>query len=128
MACGLSSEELEAILAILKQFPEIEEAVLFGSRAMGKERRGSDVDIALKGREVGLVNSQVSFELNSNSVLPYYFDILDYQSIDNVELKSHIDRVGIVIYTRSSSKSLNSARKIPKFGPGVAGAEETQLE
>lgn len=100
MTYGLAPGELESVLALLKQFPEIEEALLFGSRAMGRERRGSDVDIALKGVGIELVVSQVSFELNNNSLLPYYFDILNYQSIDNPELKSHIDRVGIVIYTK----------------------------
>lgn len=100
MKYGLAPGELESVLSYFKQFLEIEEAVLFGSRAMGRERKGSDVDIALKGVGVEPVVSQVSFELNNNSLLPYYFDILNYHTIDNPELKSHIDRVGITIYTK----------------------------
>lgn len=31
-------------------------------------------------------------------MMPYHFDILDYGSIDNSNLRTHIDRVGQVIY------------------------------
>ncbi len=100
MPYGLKSLELETIISILKKFPEIEEAVLFGSRAMGKEKQGSDIDIALKGRYIDSAVYKISHELNSESPLPYYFDILDYQTIENNDLKSHIERVGKVIYAR----------------------------
>ncbi len=98
---GLEQQELETILSILHQFPEIDEALLFGSRAMGRERRGSDVDIALKGKNLDPIVSKVSYKLNQETFLPYYFDILNYNSIDNLELKSHIDRVGIIIHSKS---------------------------
>lgn len=61
---------------------------------------GSDVDIALKG-EIDLnVVVRVSQILNEETRLPYHFDILDYQTIQNIELKEHIDRVGVVLYCR----------------------------
>ena len=43
---------------------------------------------------------EVSRELNEESPLPYYFDIIDYDSIESTDLKSHIDRVGREIYER----------------------------
>lgn len=101
MLYGLAEDELKVIIQTLEKFPEIEEAILFGSRAMGREKRGSDIDIALKGKDLEVVASQVSHELNGESPLPYYFDILDYLTIENLELKDHIDRVGIVIYCKS---------------------------
>jgi len=104
MKFGLTSEELDSILAIFKQFPEIQEATLFGSRAMGREKQGSDIDIALKGTQLDSVAAAVSFELN-NGYLPYYFDVLNYASIDNEVLKSHIDRVGVLIYSPPLTKS-----------------------
>lgn len=100
MRFGLSDQELQTIIGTLKKFPEIEEAVVFGSRAMGRERKGSDVDVALKGNGVEAVVFAVSHELNEESPLPYYFDIVDYQSITTAELKEHIDRVGKSLYTK----------------------------
>ncbi len=98
---GLTPSELQTILQILQMFPEIDEAVLFGSRAMGREKRGSDIDIALKGVGIESIASDVSQVLNSESPLPYYFDIIDYYSITEQELRDHIDRVGKTIYSKN---------------------------
>ena len=49
---GLSKRDLDEISEILKSFPEIEEAVLFGSRAKGNYKPGSDIDIAIKGSAI----------------------------------------------------------------------------
>jgi len=32
--------------------------------------------------------------------MPYFFDIVDYGTISNAELKGHIDRVGVTIFAR----------------------------
>ena len=98
MSYGFLPGELETILATLKKYPSIAEAILFGSRAMGRQKKGSDVDIAVKGVDIHI--AQISHELNSESPLPYYFDILDYNSLESKQLKDHIDRIGIVIYTK----------------------------
>ncbi len=98
MSYGFLPGELETILSSLKKYPNLAEAILFGSRAIGRQKKGSDVDIAVKG--VDIPTSQISHELNSDSPLPYYFDILDYNSLENKQLKDHIDRVGIVIYRK----------------------------
>lgn len=100
MTYGLTLHELEIILEILQKYPQIEKAILFGSRAMRKEKKGSDVDIALKGSKLTETIFEVSRELNEESPLPYYFDIIDYDSIESTDLKSHIDRVGREIYER----------------------------
>ncbi|HLB52679.1 MAG TPA: nucleotidyltransferase domain-containing protein, partial [Chlamydiales bacterium] len=78
MTYGLTLHELEIILEILQKYPQIEKAILFGSRAMRKEKKGSDVDIALKGSKLTETIFEVSRELNEESPLPYYFDIIDY--------------------------------------------------
>lgn len=88
----------DVIIQVLKKFPEIKEAILFGSRAMGREKKSSDIDLALKGNGLEEIAAQVAYELNSESPLPYYFDILDYLTIENPELRGHIDRVGKVIF------------------------------
>lgn len=98
---GLQNSDIETIRQELAEHREIDEAIIFGSRAKGSYRRGSDVDIALKGTGGEEVALQVSTALNQESILPYFFDIVDYQSIDNEVLIHHIDRVGRPIYVKN---------------------------
>ena len=97
---GLNLSDLDIIVAYIKDNPAIEEAIIFGSRAKGNNRKGSDIDIALKGQTLDSVVLKLSGELNDESPLPYQFDILDYHSLSNDDLKEHIDRVGKVIYSK----------------------------
>jgi Predicted nucleotidyltransferases len=98
---GLTDNDLEIIVSVLVQFPEINRARVFGSRAKGNYRLGSDVDIALDGEGLTLaVVSQIGFVLNEETSLPYHFDVLNYHSLTNKELVAHIDRVGVAIYLR----------------------------
>ena len=101
MVGGLSDFDLQIILKALERFPNIERALLFGSRAKGNFQPGSDVDIALIGKELGNAATCIGGTLNDQSPLPYYFDILWYDQITRQDLRDHIDRVGIPIYQRS---------------------------
>ena len=96
---GLLDRDIVYIKKALEHFDEIEKAVVFGSRAMGNYKKGSDVDIAIFGERV---NNKVVFELNDylNEVypLPYFFDILNYSSISNQNLKNNINHEGKVIF------------------------------
>lgn len=98
---GLGKADLVEIIDVFKTVPEIEEAVIFGSRAKGNYRKGSDVDIALKG--VGLTSeivNHVHWLLEEETKLPYFFDIVDYKSISNQALREHVDRCGKSFYKR----------------------------
>ena len=100
MMPGLSGKELEEITRIFRKFPDIQEAVLFGSRAMGTFKPGSDVDIALKGPITLQVIAHVKALLEEESPLPYTFDVVDYQAIETVAFKEHIDKHGKLIYKK----------------------------
>ena len=64
--------------------------------------QGSDVDIVLKGTELDFdILNQLSYLLNEETAMPYKFDLLNYDSINEPALKEHIDRVGIEIYSSS---------------------------
>ena len=98
---GLHQSDLEIVLSVINEFPQVQEAIIFGSRAKGTHRNGSDLDIAIKGEELNLeIVSIISYKLNEETTLPYQFDILDYHSIHNPELTNHIDRIGVSIYKR----------------------------
>jgi len=100
---GLTEADLDVIVTAVAAYESVEDLVLFGSRAKGSYKRGSDVDLALKGDALTYDDVvQIEFELNENRPLPYKFDVVDYQRLDNPELKSHIDRVGVNLYHREA--------------------------
>jgi predicted nucleotidyltransferase len=93
---GLSERDIAVIIQVLKQYAEVQNAIIFGSRAKHTYKIGSDIDIALCGHDLTEnIISQISYQLNEETVLPYKFDILNYHTIANLDLKYHIDKVGI---------------------------------
>lgn len=97
---GLTDKSYHELLNILASVPEIEEAVLYGSRARGDYWRASDIDLSLKGN--GL-NQHSLAQLNNRlyeSHIPYFYDTNIYASIKNDTFRANIDRDGIVIYRR----------------------------
>lgn len=98
MTPGLTPEEIAIITEILRAFPAVESAVLFGSRAMGNHKPGSDVDLVLKG-DLDLDElTKIAYRLNEESPLPYFFDCVAYGSITSERLLEHIREFGIKIY------------------------------
>ncbi|CAN1506992.1 COG1708 Predicted nucleotidyltransferases [Flavobacteriaceae bacterium] len=96
---GLRESDLTSILDFLSKEPLITEAYIFGSRAKGNFKNGSDVDIALKGDSLTLdAVNKISYWFNEESSMPYRFDVLDYNTLESIDLKEHIDRVGVAIY------------------------------
>lgn len=101
MNCGLRESDLEEIIAMVCRFPEIEKAILFGSRAKGNFKPGSDVDLAVVGDRIGFDTvAKLHAMLEEESSMPYFFDILDYSHVSNQEIREHVDRVGIKLYEK----------------------------
>jgi len=98
---GLRDSDILDIIQVLEKFPEVESARIFGSRAKGNYRNGSDVDLAVFGNNIPFERIiHISSVLNEETVMPYYFDVLDYYSIENADLVRHIDRIGKIIYSK----------------------------
>ncbi len=98
---GLSVEEMENIKLVFQQNTAVESVVLYGSRAKGNFKAGSDIDITLIGNTLcykNLVN--ISLELD-DLLLPYEFDISIYKDITSESLLEHIKRIGVVLYERA---------------------------
>lgn len=93
---GLSEANGLRILEILATFTEVREVILFGSRAKGNYKPGSDIDIAVKGPITKDVQARLltAFE---ESLLPYFVDIVVYDRLQSEALREHIDRVGVKI-------------------------------
>lgn len=98
---GLLDRDMKYVLEAIRKYSEIEEVILFGSRAMGNYKKGSDVDLAIVGENIERkILRRISDALNEEYPLPYFFDVVSYNDISNEELKKHIDSVGKVIYRR----------------------------
>lgn len=96
---GLLDRDIKSILEVMEKYDEVKEAIIFGSRAMGNYKKGSDVDIAIKGIEIDRnIIRKISEELNEEYPIPYFFDIIHYESLSNEKLIHHIDNEGKFIY------------------------------
>jgi len=98
MRYGLPDEHIKIILDYIARYSEIKEAVLFGSRALGTYKPGSDVDIALKGNEVdSFLAAHLKSEIEEETTLPYFFDFVAYAKLNHKDLIRHIDEYGVVL-------------------------------
>ncbi len=99
---GLSPAAVDGICRVLRNFPEVERATLYGSRAKGTHRRGSDIDLTLHGE--GLNNSaltRIGDELD-DLLLPYKMDVSLFNDLTHPDLIDHIRRVGVTLFERST--------------------------
>ena len=97
---GLSETTVEKICKVFAEFPAIEKAVLYGSRAKGNFREGSDIDLTLYGVELSKnLRSNVACALD-DLMLPYTIDLSVFDKLNHAELEEHIERVGVLFYDR----------------------------
>ncbi len=101
MKYGLSEEQLAEICNIIGSYPQIEAAVIYGSRADGAYKEASDVDIAIKGEKTNeSLAAKLKFHLEEETYLPFFFDVIAYNAITSIELKNQIKVKGKTIYRR----------------------------
>lgn len=105
-AFGLSLSQLEEIKEAISSFNRIERAVVFGSRAMGTQKTGSDVDICVYGEQVGAAEAtELSRQLNNETTTAFMIDVVAYSELDNPSLRHHIDQDGVVVFDRATPHS-----------------------
>lgn len=98
---GLYENSFRLIVETLKEFSAVEKAWIFGSRALGNYKKGSDVDIAIAGKSVDFdVVAALYGKLNEEVSQPYFIDIVDVNAVESAALKQHITEKGIAFYQR----------------------------
>jgi predicted nucleotidyltransferase len=110
MKYGLKESVVQQISATLARHPQVKQAILYGSRAKGNYKPGSDIDLTLHG-EADLtwrVLYQIVDELDE-LLLPYTIDLSLYQNITDPDVRAHIQRVGITFYDRDQSFARTAA-------------------
>ncbi|MGI4804075.1 MAG: nucleotidyltransferase domain-containing protein [Janthinobacterium lividum] len=104
MKFGLKPETIEKINSVFIKHPEVEEVIIYGSRAKGNYRNGSDIDITLKGESlIDSILSKVSWDIDDLNT-PYLFDISIFSKLNSPDLEEHINRVGKVFYQKNTDK------------------------
>ncbi len=92
---GLKQRDTDALKKHLSSITGIKKAWIFGSRAMGNYKEGSDIDIAIIGQ--GIHRSAILHAidaLNEEEPIPFFTEIIDFNTIDNPRLKEHILQQG----------------------------------
>ncbi|MDD5229044.1 MAG: nucleotidyltransferase domain-containing protein [Methylococcales bacterium] len=105
MNYGLTSETVKKICGVFEGVAAIEKAVLYGSRAKGNFKTGSDIDLTLYGENLSLHLLNDIAETLDDLLLPYTIDLSIFNKLNHKELCEHIERVGVVFYEKQSGQT-----------------------
>jgi len=98
MKYRLTKEEYDSIINVFCASPEVEKAILFGSRAKGNFKNGSDIDIVIDGKNISFDDFlKLKIKLYDLDILQK-IDLIKFRSIENADFIEHPECVGIIIY------------------------------
>lgn len=100
---GLPEKTVAQITAVLASCPAVERAVLFGSRAKGTHKRGSDIDLSLSGGALDWRTVGRLYDALDDLMLPYRFSLIQLDAHTDADVAAHIARVGVVLFERESA-------------------------
>ena len=89
---GLPARTQDEITAVLRRFPDIRWVKLYGSRALGRQRPGSDIDLAFSAPIDHTTSLAGAFD---ELPTPYLFDVTHWESLRHEGLQRHIAEVGL---------------------------------
>jgi uncharacterized protein len=96
---GLNEKTIRQICGVFANYPQVEKAILYGSRAKGNYRIGSDIDLTLCGdAELTLDILYKIMDEVDELLLPYTMDLSIFMQIKDPEVIEHIRRVGVTFY------------------------------
>ena len=103
---GISLRSAQLIREVLAEFDTIDQVTVFGSRAKGNYHKGSDINLAIYGENLLRQTAiDLSAQLNERTPIPYFVDVLAPDLLDNSALIDRIQRVGVVFYKKTPSKT-----------------------
>ena len=106
---GLPLNAILALNTIFKTYAHINKVILYGSRAKGTYRDGSDIDLCIEGPLLGLTELLAIENKIDDLLLPWKIDLSLKHTIDNQDLIDHINRVGIVFYDQKQKGTARDA-------------------
>ncbi|HHU25014.1 MAG TPA: nucleotidyltransferase domain-containing protein [Bacteroidales bacterium] len=97
---GLSDEVIADLCAVFRQYPNVQEVLIFGSRAKGDYRNGSDIDLAIKGDNTTFGDlMDISCDIDDLGLL-YKVDLLLYAQEKETPVGQQIDATGKLFYRK----------------------------
>jgi uncharacterized protein len=97
---GLKEKDINSINTVFAKYPNIKKVIIYGSRAKGNYKNGSDIDLTIIGNNIdNSVLNKIQNDIDE-LMLPYSFDLSSYETITSKELLEHIERVGIIFYQK----------------------------
>ncbi len=104
---GIYTNSYNLIIQTLEKFENISQAIIFGSRAIGNYKKGSDIDISVFGSNITHDEiAHISEILNEELPIPYFIDVVHFETINNSDLKEHILSEGKYLYKKINPGSL----------------------
>jgi predicted nucleotidyltransferase len=97
---GLKTEDIQKINTIFEQYGEIYTVILYGSRAKGNFKNGSDIDLTIIENNLDFKQLIAIENKIDDLLLPYKIDLSQKKHITNNELLEHIERIGKIFYNR----------------------------
>jgi type I restriction enzyme S subunit len=121
MPFGLSDKTYRKICDVLASFPKIEEVMIYGSRAKGTEREGSDIDLAIKGENITYDDIiKIHVKLDSLEML-YQYDVLNYTGKLDEGMRRSIDKYGVVFYKKEEKETNWQSYKLIEVADIIGG-------
>ena len=100
MKYGLKDDVIEKVQAVFARFPDVDRVTLYGSRAKGNFKPGSDIDLTLHGENLTASQLRDITEVLDDLLLPYTIDLSVFEQLDHDGLRRHIERVGQTFYKK----------------------------
>lgn len=99
---GLKETTIQKLCGVFAKYPQVTKAVLYGSRAKGNYKNGSDIDLTLHGGTDLTLNIlyKILDEID-DLLLPYTIDLSIYRTLSDPDFIDHIQRVGVTFYDKS---------------------------
>lgn len=102
MNFGLSEKTTQKLYSAFEKFPEIDKVIIYGSRAKGNYREGSDIDITLIGNDLThTILLKLLYEIDELNT-PYLYDVSIFSKLSNEDFIEHINRVGKIFYQKKT--------------------------
>lgn len=106
---GLTEDQLAIVRRVLASFAtRFTTVVVYGSRASGRHRPASDLDLAVHG-PISAADIRALQDAFADSDLAIEVDVLAYDLLENEGLRRHIDAYGALLFTDADLRASDEA-------------------
>lgn len=99
MKFGLSKYTLAQLSEVLVRNPKVEKVLIYGSRAKGTEKPGSDIDLAIFAPDMDRHEFSALWSELDDLPIVFKLDVVHFDALDEGTLKQAIASDGIALFT-----------------------------